>query len=81
MIPDELRRIQQIMRLLQELKRLQEFLKGVRPESKEDEVEGWLREHRELFQGMSKQDLEQVREKADYDKDAWKRIVDELGFQ
>ena len=53
-------------------------LKNLKGQAKEEEVEAWLVEHREIFQGMSEKDLEVLREQADYDKQAWEEILKQI---
>ena len=62
----------------EELRRLSELMKHLKGIQKQQELLRWLQEHRELLRQMSPQDLEEVREKAEYDEEAWQEILRQL---
>jgi len=62
---DELRRLTQLLKMLKTLHSQQEILE-------------WLRENKEYIRSMEPAQLEELREKADYDKDAWEEVLRQL---
>ncbi len=75
----EYRRIQKILKAVKALRQLQEMLKNLRDAAKQREL---LREFRNENEGflkeLSPEELEEVREKADFDPAAWEKILHEL---
>ena len=60
------------------MKKLKEILACADRARKQRELALWMREHKDALCRMSSQDLEEIREKADYDKGEWQKIVDQL---
>lgn len=61
----DLRRLQQIMKLLETLKNF-------------ENVRRWIEENRESIRELSDEEREYLREKADYDKEEWERLMRQL---
>lgn len=80
MMPNEIRRLNELLKSLRELKGLQETLKTIKDINGQRKLLAqWIRDHREDFSHLSDEDLETLREKADYDKEAWREILRQLG--
>ena len=74
----ETKRLTEIAKLVKDMKRLKEILACVDNARKERELELWLREHKDALDHMSSRDLEEIREKADYDKTEWQKLLGQL---
>ncbi len=68
----------EITKLVRDMKRLKEILACTDRARKQKELELWIREHKDSLCRMSSEDLEEIREKADYDKGEWQKIVGQL---
>ena len=71
----EIRKIQKLLKTLRELNKLKQMLKKLKRGMQADEIGSWVKEHQADFAQLSDQDLQMLREKADYDEDAWQEIV------
>ena len=63
---------------LGQLKKLTELLKQIRllkAMQNDSDRREWVREHEDLFQGLKPEDWAWLKEKADYDEEAWKKMV------
>ena len=74
----ETKRLAEIANLVRDMKRLKEILACAEHTRKQKELELWIREHKDSLCRMSSQDLEEIREKADYDEGEWQKIVGQL---
>ncbi|GEM_PF-1908066 len=74
----ETKRLAEITKLVRDMKRLKEILACVDHARKQKELALWMREHKDALCRMSSRDLEEIREKADYDKVEWQKMVDQL---
>lgn len=61
-----------------EIRRLTELLKTLRTLQTQQEILEWLRENKEYIRGMAPEQLEEIREKADYDEEAWQEVLRQL---
>ena len=68
----------EITKLVRDMKRLKEILACADRIRKQKELALWMREHKDALCRMSSRDLEEIREKADYDKGEWQKIVGQL---
>lgn len=78
MIPKDLGKIQQALKAIHTVNKVREALKAVDDVRKAREMILWLKKNREIIRHLSPGELEHLREKAEYDKDAWEEIVREL---
>lgn len=61
-----------------ELRRLTELLKTLKTLQSQQEILEWLRENKEYVRAMEPAQLDELREKADYDKEAWEEVLRQL---
>jgi len=61
-----------------ELRRLTELLKTLKTLQSQQEILEWLRENKEYIRAMEPAQLDELREKADYDKEAWEEVLRQL---
>lgn len=61
-----------------ELRRLTELLKTLKTLQSQQEIMDWLRENKEYVRAMEPAQLDELREKTDYDKDAWEEMLRKL---
>ncbi len=61
-----------------ELRRLTELLKTLKTLQSQREIIEWIQENKEYIRSMSPEQLEEIREKADYDEEAWQEILLQL---
>ena len=83
MTPEEIRRLETLRRVRQleqirEIQKLQEVLKTVREVERQQKILKWLEEHRKMLSSMSRSDLEEIREQAEYDEKEWQEILRQL---
>lgn len=79
MTPDELRKLTEMTRYLNEIRRLQETLREVNRIQRLKNVLKWIYENRKNLDRLKPQDREQLREALDEDE-AWKRGCEEKTF-
>lgn len=61
-----------------EIRRLTELLKMLKTLQSQQEILEWLRENKDLIRGMEPEQLEELREKTDYDEAAWEELLRQL---
>lgn len=62
----------------EELRRITELLKLLKALKGQQEIVQWIEENKEVLRSLSPEELEDLREKADYDEEAWQEILKQL---
>ena len=63
---------------LQAIKKLQEALSQLKKIGNERQLTHWVQAHRDEFRKLSGEQLESLREKTEYDEEAWQEILRQL---
>lgn len=75
----EYRRLQELLKMIRSLRQLRETLENIRDIRKQRELLNSFREENEdWLRRLSPEELEEVREQANYDPKAWEEVLRQL---
>ena len=78
MDPHELSRIQKALQAINDIQKLRQVIDSLQNARQARDFIDWLSRNKEHFKSFPEEELERVREKAQYDEEQWRRILKQL---
>lgn len=74
----EIRKLTELLKRMNELKKMMAVLRNIRQIRENPETREWFEKNHDFFQGLKPEDWAWLKEKSDYDEKAWAEIIQQF---